>query len=210
MFTPPNRAQRLGRGFRRSPSIYPPRDPRRSRWALLFVIAIAGCQPTPPVTVRRTPATTRSLGPQTFDAPSLGIAFNYPAGWTPDAAATAEEALRVVNGSAVLTLTVPKLPFHIPGMIPINLVASGYADDVRKRLPDAAGPAAQVVTLSDAQARRVTLTGHEPDGRTITEDAVLIVHGDRVYVLATDADPAARPAAASALDAAVASVRWTK
>jgi hypothetical protein len=142
------------------------------------------------------------------------MAFSYPAGWTsqPDSDDPGEQMLRVVapstDGLAVLTLTVPKLPWHIPGMIPIDLVASGYADDVKKRMPDATGPAAVAVSIPDATARRVTLTGHETKGRVTVEDAVLIVHGDRVYVLAGDSDDRGRPAAKAALDAALASTRW--
>ena len=192
--------------------------PRHPRWPLVL-LAAAGCQPTPPpapVPPRGLPVTTRSAGPRTFDSPALGIAFTYPADWSsqPGSADPDAPALRVVAppavGTAVLTLTVPKLPFHIPGMIPVALVASGYADDVRKRMPDATGPAARPVTVPDAAARRVTLAGHRSDGRAWVEDAVLVVHGDRVYVLAADSDPPGRPAAAAALDAAVASLRWVR
>ncbi len=125
-----------------------------------------------------------------------------PAGTTRLRAAAPDE-------SVTLTLDVPSLPAHIPGFIPVGLVASGYVDDVRKRMPDATGTPREI-TVPDASARRVTLSGHDAAGHAGTDDAVLMVHADRVYVLSADAGPANRSAATSALDAAVASIRWVR
>ena len=72
-------------------------------------------------------------------------------------------------------------------------------------MPDAAGPPPVAVKIPDGQARRVTLTGHDPAGRQVVNDALLIVHNDTVYVVSVDA---ARPTAA--IDAAIASITWAR
>ncbi len=194
----------------------------------LALLTTIGCQPTPtkpadpvlaPVPVA--PAVTMtattlaapvaSLLPQRFAG--AGIRFSYPAGWVAQPLPSTGSALlraTAPEGSIVLTLDVPSLPPHIPGWIPVGLVASGYADDVQKRLSDATGPTPAAVTLPGARARRVSLAGHDAAGHPATDDAVVVVHGDRVYILSVDADPAGRPAAVVALDAAVASVEWDR
>ena len=175
-----------------------------------------GCSPSVPVEpVTLSPVAVPKVlaadPPQPVRAGAMRVAF--PAGWALRCATTGETKARAVappvDGVAVMTLDVPVLPFHLPGLIPVGLVADGYADDVRRKLmPDAAGPPPSDVAVPDARAERVTRTGHDAAGRATVDDAVVIVHGDAVYVLAIDADPVARPAAEAALAAAVASVTW--
>ena len=173
---------------------------------------------TPPLAAGSQPAATEPAValPQAFDDATDGIRFTYPGGWTVQPSPADPTRLRAVappgavhGGSATLSLDVPQLPAHIPGFLPIGLIAGGYVDDVRKRLPDATGTPTEI-RVPNATGRRVTLTGHDAAGHATTDDAVLLVHADRVYILTVDADPAARPAATAALDAAVASLRWTR
>ena len=197
--------------------------------ALAALAAAVGCQPAPqpaatagsntlsapsqPATTPPAAATQPSAVSHTFDDATTGIRFSYPANWAaqPTTGTTKLHAVASpADGSAVLTLDVPQLPPHIPGLIPVGLVASGYVDDVKKRWPDATGPAPAEVQVIDAQARRVALSGHDAAGHAGTDDAVLIVHGDRVYVLAVEAEPAGRPAATAALDEVVKSIQWSR
>ncbi len=194
--------------------------PRRRFTLPLILTGLAGChtssgpdRPAPPLPAPAVSGTTRPAAtvPQTFDSTTAGIRFAYPADWTtrPATGSTVFKAASppAAGGSAVLTLDVPTLPAHIPGFLPIGLIVNGYIDDVKKRLPDASGTPRDV-TIPDATARRVTLTGHDAAGRASTDDALLVVHADRVYILSADADPAGRPAATAALDAAIGSIRW--
>ena len=196
---------------------------RRTRLPIALLAAV-GCHSTPPpaapplAAASSHPASTGAAvaPPQVFDDATDGIRFTYPGGWTAEPTPSGSTRLQTVarpgavdGGSATLSLDVPQLPAHIPGFLPIGLIAGGYVDDVRKRLPDATGTPREV-TVPGATARRVTSAGHDAAGRSTTDDAVLLVHDDRVYILAVDADPAARPAATAALDAAVASLHWTR
>lgn len=186
---------------------------------LLVGFAAAGCQPTapPPQPTTslqpRSKATPLSTGPSVtpYDYPAFGISVDLPAGWRADA--DGDRALRWVApaGTAQLALDVPKLPFHIPGLLPIGQVESGYVDDVKsKRLTDGSSTELTPPRLPDANVRRVVVAGHDKGGTARREEAVLIVHGDAVYVLSCTADEADYPAAHAALDGAIASVRWTK
>ncbi len=192
-----------------------PRRIPQCRWIPLSVLtALAGCTTTPAATMTPPVPTTRPTAamPQVFDSTAAGIHLAFPAAWTarPATGSTVFKAAAppaADGGSATLTLDVPTLPAHIPGFLPIGLIVNGYVEDVKKRLPDATGTPREV-TVADATARRVTLAGHDAAGRPSTDDAVLMVHADRVYILSADSDPAGRAAATAALDAAVGSIRW--
>ena len=174
------------------------------------VVARPSLSPTPADNASATRPTTVAAVRPFADAVS-GVAFDLPATWSigPTSGTT---KLRATDptGSSVLTLDVPSLPFHIPGMIPLGLVVSGYVDDEKKQLAGVTASPPAAVSVTDAKARRSTLTGTDAAGRTVIDDAFLVVHGDAVFVLSVDSSPAARPAARAALEAAVASIRWTR
>src|SRR5450756_2402144 len=69
-----------------------------------------------------------------FDYPDAGIAFMYPWNWKPVPGSKSQLAVIAPDGGQ-LSLDVPVLPFHIPGMIPVDQVESGYGDDFKKRMP---------------------------------------------------------------------------
>ena len=208
------------------------------RVLLALSVAAVGCTSSPPpmaVTTSApmsapTPTPRPTLVPATpgpATAPAVAVAepqavrvgpmrFVLPGDWAVQCVTgTGATRLRAVapseaaGGLAVFTVDVPSLPLHIPGLIPIGLVANGYADDVRgHEMADAAGPPPGEASVPDAKARRVTRTGHDAAGHATTDDAFVIVHGDAVYILSVTADAAAAPAATAALERAAASIRW--
>ena len=148
----------------------------------------------------------------TFADPASGIAISYPAGWHPTTSTTAELAVTDPVGTAMLSLDVPAMTFH-PIFIPLGVVASRYVADLRRAaLPDAAVQETADLTVAGASARRVTARGHRPGGTggPCVDTAVVIVHKGQVYILSCDCDAADQQATRSVLDAAVASVRWTR
>ncbi len=108
-----------------------------------------------------------------------------------------------------MSLDVPVLPPHIPGLIPILGVENGFVDDVKKRVMDANVTYLPDPTVADASQKRVKITGQMKGSPSITE-AALFVHGDRVYILSIDCDPEVYPVARTALDTAVNSLQWEK
>jgi hypothetical protein len=150
---------------------------------------------------------------QTFEDKKLGIRFKYPQSWQPEKAQTAafDVAAPADNkGYSSLSLDVPHLPPHIPGMITPRMVTDGYVDDLRKHeIHDAKVDEAVDLKCAGAPARRVKCSGHE-NGKAMTDVAVAIIHNDRVYIFSCDGDPDGYNAARAALDAAVASIEWIK
>jgi hypothetical protein len=146
-----------------------------------------------------------------FESRKLGIALDYPAGWvsrqSPDYVLMLVPALAGSSGQRSISLDVPGLPFHLPGMIPIGLVKDGYLDDLRKQfgpieIQDQPAPA-----IPKAEARLVQST-YRVNGKSFVEKALLLIHGDRVYILRATGDAAGYPPTLAAYDAIVRSLTW--
>jgi hypothetical protein len=151
---------------------------------------------------------------QTFENKKAGIRFKYPAGWTSVQGQTSTFAVEApagsIKGTASLTLDVPHLPPHLPGMISPKMVADGYVDDLKKnQIHDAKVDEAVDVRVAGAPGRRVKCSGHA-GGKVAIDVAVAVVHSDRVYIFSCDSDADGYDTARASLDAAVASVEWIK
>jgi hypothetical protein len=87
--------------------------------------------------------------------------------------------------TASLDVEVPKLPAHIPGMIPIGSVADGYVDDLKKHYGALTVDERVKCTLDGVVGRRVvsTMKNHDKPWRDM---AVLVCRKDRVYILSAD------------------------
>ena len=138
----------------------------------------------------------------------------YPGDWVPVAGTKSQLQIHASSKDqsfSQLTLDIPKLPFHIPGMIPVDSVCSGYIDDEKKTIPDQTVTKLPDPTVPDARQRRVKLSGHiNGNGKLTTDEAVLIVHNDKVYILAADGHDSGFPAAHAALEQALKTLQWTK
>jgi hypothetical protein len=152
--------------------------------------------------------------PCTFNG--SGIQFDYPGDWKPTKGQTALFAISAPDAPAgcdvnpSLNLDVPKLPWHLPGMITLGMVANGYISDLKKsQIPDAVCKEQLMMTICGEKAKRVTCCGHK-NGKSSTDMAIILVHADRVYILSADSDDTGCDCARKALDAAVASMKWTK
>jgi hypothetical protein len=151
---------------------------------------------------------------QTFHSTPPAIQFDYPACWNCCKAKTGTFAITGPPAdskcSPSICLDIPKLPWHIPGMIPIGLVARGYVDDLRtNQIHDAVVQEQVPVTVCGTPARRVTCVGHV-NGKPSIDVAVIMLHADHVYILSADSDDAGRTAARQTLDDVVSSLKWTK
>jgi hypothetical protein len=145
-----------------------------------------------------------------------GFQFDYPSDWQPTRGQTAVFAITApMNPPAATTkpslcLDVPKLPWHLPGMITAGMVASGYVSDLKKnQIPDAVLMEETPITVDGESAKRVTCTGHVA-GKTSTDVAIILVHSDRVYILSADSDDPGCGCARKTLDEAATTWKWTK
>lgn len=196
--------------------------------ATALLLPVAGCshrqsgavtasapKPAPLVAVATAPvALAPAVQPRTFTG--TGFQFDYPGDWQPTKGQTAVFAITApVNPPAATTkpsfcLDVPKLPWHVPGMITAGMVASGYVSDLKKnQIPDAVLQEECPVTVCGETAKRVTCTGHIA-GKTSTDIAIILVHSDHVYILSADSDDCGCDCARKTLDEAVTTWKWTK
>ena len=140
-----------------------------------------------------------------------GFKCEYPSDWKPRS--DPDYVLRLVpaNGapSRSITLDVPDLPPHLPGMIKLNLIENGYVGDWRKKHADLKVEESADRAVPGAKARFVRLTWKE-DGRVHSDLGLLMMHEDRVYIISADADAADLAATRDAFDKVTASIQWEK
>jgi hypothetical protein len=148
---------------------------------------------------------------RTFRSNPAAVQFDYPADWIPDKAQTACFAIKAAAPAySSLSLDIPKLPWHLPGMITCNMVVNGYVSDLKKnQIHDAVVKEKVPVKVCGCDGQCVTCRGHE-NGQASNDIAVILVHADHVYVISADSDDAGYDTAKKTLDAAVASWKWTK
>jgi hypothetical protein len=144
---------------------------------------------TSPAT-QTTVASSRPSGTRFQDA-AHGFATTCPDAWTRRDANGPEDVLSLAGpGGAELSIAVPKLPAHVPGIIPLPAVQDGYVDDVRKRLADVTVTESAATRVTGASARRFAITGRDQGGpRKLL--VIAIVKGDHLYIV-TGEGPADR------------------
>ena len=165
-------------------------------------------------TVRSEPVAATAPAAANVARAELGVELSQPAGWFAQPSSEYVLLLRPagMTGDALpaLSLDVPELPFHIPGLIPIGAVRSGYLDDLRKQVGPLAVEDLPPPDIGGATARLVRSTWQPAPGRVVRETALLLVHDDRVYILRGRSDAAHEGQTRAAFDAIVRSWRWVK
>jgi hypothetical protein len=154
-----------------------------------------------------------STQPIAFVSTAKGVHLEYPPGWKPVASADYLLLLLPIDGSSSgarsISLDVPDLPLHVPGMIPIGSVENGYLDDLRKQHAGLRVEESTPFAMPSTKCRRVQSTW-TANGRTFVEHAQIMVHGDRVYILRANDDAATFTDTLHACHQIADSLRWTK
>ena len=149
--------------------------------------------PSGPVIVRANAASTQ---PVSCVSTAKGVSLEYPPDWKPIPSSDFLLMLVPVGGSASnersISLDVPDLPLHVPGMIPLGSVQSGYLDDLKKQHAGLRVDESTTYAMPSTKCRRVRSTWVK-SGRTYVEQAQLMVHGDRVYILRANDDSTTFP-----------------
>ena len=190
------------------------------RWTLALLIGSVGCRAVGSERqATSAPTTSASTAPPVpFSSAKYGFSVQSPAEWTQIKGAADEPLSLVPHGQAAakdssqapsLKMQVPDLPPHIPGLIPVGSVASGYVSDMQKQHPDLKVDERVSVPMANASARRIVSTFQQ--GQTTWRDMVLcIVHKDRVFLLVADCPAENYPATKAAFDAMASSLKWTE
>jgi hypothetical protein len=166
------------------------------------------------------PATSQpadALAAVKFESAPYAFSVEYPGNWTPInkggdfvlALVPAATKGKDAGSPLELDIEVPKLPPHIPGMIPIGSVADGYIDDLKKRYPETHVDERIAVTVAGGNARRV-VSSMKDQNRPWRDMAVLACHSDRVYIFSADCSVEDYATTRAAFDSLVASMKWTK
>jgi hypothetical protein len=147
-----------------------------------------GCHDRQPVEVASPPSTRPvSQAPTEFRSDQFGFRVTYPQGWQPRP--SEDFVLEFVpidppsaDAGRSISIDVPKLPPHLPGMIRIPLIQNGLVDDVKKKFRDVQIVESRDVDFPDAKARRLRLrwTGN---GQPFEQEVLMLIHHDRVYII---------------------------
>lgn len=147
-----------------------------------------------------------------FDDKNHGFTLLHPTEWTrrkdddPQNVLTIDRTAGKLQG-AEIDVSVPKLPPHIPDLIPLMAVEKGYVKDVRKRLKNVNETDSQSVKIDGASARRFVLTGEDNNGpRKLL--VLAIVNGDHLYVVTLDSPADEFPTAQPAFDLIARTWKW--
>jgi hypothetical protein len=139
--------------------------------------------------------------------------LSYPDGWHRVSVEEYALALAVDASGAsgpMISLDIPDLPPHVPGLIPLGLVTRGYTDDLRKLR----GESFRIV--SDQRREVGGVTGQQihstwrNDQAIHHETALLAVHNDRVYILRATADAEHQTETLAAYEAVLDSIAWLR
>jgi len=115
------------------------------------------------------------------------FAIEYPDGWTERKPTGDEDVvlLKCEGHKGEISVAVPKLPPHIPGLIPLQSVEKGYIDDVKKRMKDVKVTESKPVKIAGAFGRQFALRGVAPDGKRAIA-ALALLKGDTLYIMSAE------------------------
>ena len=173
---------------------------------------------------RTAPATSPS--PVAYDGSKDGFRLSYPPDWKPKANQDFTLLLVPVTAPDVkvkdsefagprMSVDVPDLPPHLPGMITLGPMEWHYVAEQKQRFADVKVTEKTDLTIPKTSARRLVLAGHAKNadgsaGAAYTVVTLLEIHADRVYVVSAEAKSQDYPAVRTAFDQVVGSMTWTK
>jgi hypothetical protein len=187
---------------------------RRCCWAFTLMIIALACHAFANDATAPTTAPTTAVAP--FSCTKFGFSVQPPPDWSPAKCGSpdvlslvppADSSVKDTSVVPCLRITVPDLPFHIPGMIPCGSVASGYISDMTKQYPDWHVDERVVAQVPNASARRIVSTFHQ-NGVLWRDVLLCIVHKDRIFLLAADCPADDYAATRAAFDAMAGSLKW--
>ncbi len=177
--------------------------------AVVVVSTISGCRSG------AAKAASAATHPSRADGTSFQhdhFSLVYPNGWTsrkgddPHDVLTIDAKAGDQNGAEV-TVTVPHLPPHIPGIIPLPAVEDGYVKDVKKRMSNVNEAQSKHVKIDGADARRFVITGQK-DKQDRKMVVITSVKGDHLYIISGEAPLDRYSTVRSAVDQVVQTWKW--
>jgi len=164
---------------------------RASRLILLLVVAavaLGGCgHKSGPKEPAQAGSVSESANDGRFKDPKHKFAIEYPQPWSERKPTGPDDVVSLKRDDAKgeIAIAVPKLPPHIPGMIPLPSVEKGYVDDVKKRMKNVKELESQPVKIDGAFGRRFVIEGDE-NGAKKKLAVLAIVKGDTLYIMTAE------------------------
>jgi hypothetical protein len=146
----------------------------------LLLMSALGCAVSVDSTTAPTSQPATSPATQAFQDANGSIRLDYPAQFT--AKHDPDYVLSATAGDQTFTLDIPDLPPHIPNMIPLGLVVNGYKNGLKKSHPGVKIDEPRPPTVSQARGRELRSTWEQDHVPTV-ELALLLVHGDHVFIV---------------------------
>ncbi|HEY7087730.1 MAG TPA: hypothetical protein VH518_06540 [Tepidisphaeraceae bacterium] len=179
--------------------------------ALMLMLAL-GCahkQPPPPAVPQ---LQARDVE---YSSPSAHFSLRYPSAWS--SRPTSDYVLllerRDAGDAAKVTVDVPYIPLHLPGMVTMNRVVDGYVQNWNKRLTDFSVVERRDDMLAGSPAQRLVITGRDRDGARQGLErklaALITIRNEQVYIVQANAPPESFDAALAAMTKIVRDWTWT-
>ncbi len=139
-----------------------------------------------------------------------GVRMLAPPGWSQ--IDSRDYAIALVPAGAtvpVISLDIPWIPVHLPGMINMPRVENGYLDDLKKQHPgvETSGKDQAIPGGGGGAARRIESAWDSGSARR-REIAVLIIHKDQVYILRLEGSNEQAEANLKPFDRVMQSMLW--
>jgi hypothetical protein len=162
-------------------------------------------------TLSNSPSDKSPAGVRAFEKSHLRV--EYPGDWTvqddPDyVLSIAPPGTGSGDRTRRVTVDIPSLPPHLPGMITLGKVKQGYLDDLKKKLSNMQVTEDAGGNIPHSKCQRVVVTG-KLNGQDRTLAAMLMIHSDRVYIIRTDSDTAQYPKLTPVWEQMLQSLKWT-
>lgn len=177
---------------------------------IMMLFALEGCQRRH--SINNNPTTLPSpAGVVQYLNTQHGIQLGYPARWT---AHPSDDYVLLLMPPGVdqpqacsLSLDIPDLPPHLPGMIRMGMIKNGYLEDLRKNAPDLKIVEDQSHPIAAAVGRLVRTTW-TANGQSFGESALLLIHKGDVFIIRSTSDADHLSTARPAFEQVVGSIRW--
>jgi hypothetical protein len=155
-----------------------------------------------------------------FTEKKTGISLTYPSTWSTKPNKDYELLLvpqSQVNGASMgptnlpnwsISLDVPDLPPHLPGMIPLDMVRDGYVKDLRKSAGSLQTVNLKSPAVQGCKCDMVRSTWHGAADEV--ETALLFVRGDHVYIIRARCRADHEADTRAVFDQIVQSIHWAR
>ena len=181
----------------------------------MLLIAASGCRhggrKPLPTTNSSSVAASRK-----FEDSAHGFTLAIPDGWnrTP----VVEDPQNVLElrgpGNAEVSVAVPKLPPHVPGLLPLGAVQNGYVSDVRKRWTNVAVQQEPETDVAEVPARLFVVAGTDKADKTGSAarkmQVLIFARGDTLFIVTGEGPADQFDAVKTAVERVADSWNWLK